>query len=79
MEKIGLLSTGMQPIRLPASPADLMMRIVNLIVDNYLDLRRELSRHALREALAARRPLPVKERAQHHSPEFSPLKSNANP
>ena len=31
--------------RLPASPADLMMRIVNIIVDNYLDLRRELSRH----------------------------------
>ena len=37
--------SAMQPIRLPASPADLMMRIVNLIVDNYLDLRRELSRH----------------------------------
>ncbi|WSO34194.1 magnesium transporter CorA family protein [Comamonas piscis] len=36
---------GMQPIRLPASPADLMMRTVNIIVDNYLDLRRELSRH----------------------------------
>lgn len=30
--------------RLPASPADLMLRVVNLIVDNYLDLRRELSR-----------------------------------
>ncbi|MEG1203388.1 MAG: magnesium transporter CorA family protein, partial [Comamonas sp.] len=36
---------GLMPIRLPASPADLMMRIVNIIVDNYLDLRRELSRH----------------------------------
>ena len=33
------------PIRLPVSPADLMMRLVNIIVDNYLDLRRELSRH----------------------------------
>ena len=30
--------------RLPASPADLMLRIVNLMVDGYLDLRRELSR-----------------------------------
>ncbi len=30
--------------RLPTSPADLMLRVVNLIVDNYLDLRRELSR-----------------------------------
>lgn len=30
--------------RLPASPADLMLRLVNHIVDNYLDLRRELSR-----------------------------------
>ena len=32
-----------------------------------------------RAALAARRPLPVKERAQHRTPEFSPLKANANP
>lgn len=30
--------------RLPTSPADLMLRVVNVIVDNYLDLRRELSR-----------------------------------
>ncbi|MBS0506182.1 MAG: magnesium transporter CorA family protein [Proteobacteria bacterium] len=30
--------------RLPASSADLMLRVVNHIVDNYLDLRRELSR-----------------------------------
>ncbi len=30
--------------RLPASPADLMLRIVNQIVDGYLELRRELSR-----------------------------------
>ncbi len=30
--------------RLPASPADLMLRVVNLIVDGFLDLRRELSR-----------------------------------
>jgi magnesium transporter len=33
--------TGM---RLPASPADLMLRIVNHMVDGYLDLRRELTR-----------------------------------
>lgn len=30
--------------RLPANPADLMLRIVNQMVDGYLDLRRELSR-----------------------------------
>lgn len=30
--------------RLPASPADLMLRIVNQMVDSYLDLRRELTR-----------------------------------
>ena len=30
--------------RLPASPADLMLRVVNLMVDGYLDLRRELTR-----------------------------------
>ena len=31
-------------VRLPASPADLMLRLVNLIVDGFLGLRRELSR-----------------------------------
>ncbi|MDR7379006.1 Mg2+ and Co2+ transporter CorA [Rhodoferax ferrireducens] len=30
--------------RVPASPADLMLRIVNTMVDGYLDLRRELTR-----------------------------------
>ena len=30
--------------RVPASPADLMLRVVNLMVDSYLDLRRDLSR-----------------------------------
>lgn len=30
--------------RLPASPADLMLRIVNQMVDGFLDLRRELTR-----------------------------------
>lgn len=30
--------------RLPTSPADLMLRVVNQIVDGYLDLRRELTR-----------------------------------
>ncbi|MEO7854469.1 MAG: magnesium transporter CorA family protein [Rubrivivax sp.] len=31
--------------RLPTSPADLMLRMVNFMVDNYLDLRRLLTRH----------------------------------
>ncbi|MBL8326389.1 MAG: magnesium transporter CorA, partial [Rubrivivax sp.] len=31
--------------RLPASPADLMLRMVNHMVDGYLDLRRLLTRH----------------------------------
>ncbi|MFC5520237.1 magnesium transporter CorA family protein [Polaromonas jejuensis] len=31
-------------VKLPASPADLMLRIVNLMVDGYLELRRELTR-----------------------------------
>ena len=30
--------------RLPTSPADLMLRVINLMVDGYLDLRRELTR-----------------------------------
>ena len=30
--------------RLPTSPADLMLRVVNLMVDGYLDLRRDLTR-----------------------------------
>ena len=29
--------------RLPASPADLMLRMINVMVDSYLDLRKELS------------------------------------
>ncbi|RYX89554.1 MAG: magnesium transporter CorA [Comamonadaceae bacterium] len=31
-------------VKLPASPADLMLRIVNQMVDGYLELRRELTR-----------------------------------
>jgi magnesium transporter len=31
--------------RMPASPADLMLRMVNHMVDGYLDLRRRLTRH----------------------------------
>ncbi|SFB87379.1 Mg2+ and Co2+ transporter CorA [Polaromonas sp. OV174] len=31
-------------VKLPASPADLMLRLVNLMVDGYLELRRELTR-----------------------------------
>ena len=30
--------------RVPASPADLMLRVINVIVDAYLDLRRDLTR-----------------------------------
>ena len=43
--------------RLPTSPSDLMLRIVNQVVDAYLDLRRELSRqldHWQAELLAPR-------------------------
>ena len=31
-------------VKLPTSPADLMLRVVNLMVDGYLELRRELTR-----------------------------------
>jgi Mg2+ and Co2+ transporter CorA len=31
-------------VKLPTQPADLMLRVVNLIVDGYLELRRELTR-----------------------------------
>ena len=34
----------MNGVKLPASPADLMLRIVNQMVDGYLELRRELTR-----------------------------------
>ena len=37
-------STPLPGARVPTSPADLMLRVVNLMVDGYLDLRRELSR-----------------------------------
>ena len=39
-----LARTGVGGSRLPTSPADLMLRIVNQMVDGFLDLRRELSR-----------------------------------
>ncbi len=44
-----LLEAGAQGPRrsgaqLPSSPADLMLRLINLMVDRYLDLRRELNR-----------------------------------
>lgn len=39
-QRAGLLTAA----RMPTSPADVMLRVVNLIVDGYLDLRRELSR-----------------------------------
>lgn len=37
-------SSQMPGVRNPTSPADLMLRVVNLMVDGYLDLRRELTR-----------------------------------
>ena len=43
-ESRALPALGAAGIRRPASPADLMLRLVNLLVDGYLDLRRELSR-----------------------------------
>jgi Mg2+ and Co2+ transporter CorA len=44
--------------RLPSSPSDLMLRMVNFIVDSYLDLRRLLSRQfaQLQQHLLAARP-----------------------
>ena len=44
-----LLETGAPPgrssgVKLPSSPADLMLRLLNLMVDQYLALRRELNR-----------------------------------
>ncbi len=38
------LSPGQANHRLPANPADLMLRMLNTVVDAYLDLRRELTR-----------------------------------
>jgi magnesium transporter len=40
----GAADTRLLGARMPSSPADLMLRIVNLMVDGYLDLRRELTR-----------------------------------
>jgi magnesium transporter len=37
-------SSPLPGARVPTSPADLMLRVVNLMVDGYLDLRRELTR-----------------------------------
>jgi len=37
-------SSAVPGARRPASPADLMLRVANLMVDGYLDLRRELTR-----------------------------------
>jgi len=39
-----LNTTGQLSHRLPANPADLMLRMLNVVVDAYLDLRRELTR-----------------------------------
>ena len=40
----GAADARLSGARMPSSPADLMLRIVNLMVDGYLDLRRELTR-----------------------------------
>ena len=51
----GMAGEQRGPARLPASPADLMLRMVNHMVDSYLDLRRLLTRHlgALQQELLA--------------------------
>ena len=41
MQSEGLTRGGRS--RLPSSPADLMLRMVNVMVDSYLELRKELS------------------------------------
>ena len=48
---------GRAAARLPGSPADLMLRMVNHLVDGYLELRRQLSRQlgAIQNALLAPR------------------------
>ena len=53
----GPATAGRTASRLPASPADLMLRMVNHMVDGYLDLRRLLTRQlgALQSALLAPR------------------------
>jgi Mg2+ and Co2+ transporter CorA len=53
----GMAGEQRGPARLPASPADLMLRMVNHMVDSYLDLRRLLTRHlgALQQELLAPR------------------------
>ena len=38
------LESRVSGVKLPASPADLMLRIINQMVDGYLELRRELTR-----------------------------------
>lgn len=43
-QKLDRLSEGRGTSRLPASPADLMLRMVNYMVDSYLELRRLLTR-----------------------------------
>lgn len=61
-ERLAQWSGNGQPAsgnRLPASPDELMLRMANAVVDSYLELRRQLSRHhgALQEALIdTRRP-----------------------
>ena len=52
---VGAAAEGRTASRLPASPADLMLRMVNHMVDGYLDLRRLLTRQlgALQSALLA--------------------------
>ncbi|PXW95871.1 Mg2+ and Co2+ transporter CorA [Sphaerotilus hippei] len=51
--------------RLPPNPADLMLRIVNHMVDSYLDLRRLLTRQlgTLQQELFGKRPQPINWRA----------------
>lgn len=59
------MSEGSGGARLPASPADLMLRIVNHMVDGYLELRRLLTRQltALQQELLGPRPRHIDWRA----------------
>lgn len=49
LQNLALGADGRASARLPANPADLMLRMVNHMVDGYLELRRLLTRHLGRQ------------------------------
>jgi len=65
IDRLAQMSEGHAGARLPASPADLMLRIVNHMVDGYLALRRLLTRDltALQQELLGPRPRHIDWRA----------------